>query len=114
LAISDVVAIAELPKALKDQVAALAGCVAGAATTGEIREMLRTAGFDDVRVTVRPESREFIREWFPGSGAEDYVASATIEATKADPTETAKAKTGATKPETPCCAPGCCGAEESK
>lgn len=33
-------------------------------------------------VTVRPESREVIKNWMPGSGAEDYVVSASVEARK--------------------------------
>jgi arsenite methyltransferase len=93
LAISDVVLTGELPAALRDQPDALAGCIAGAASVAEIEDWLHDAGFADVRVTVRPESRGFIREWLPGSGAEDCIASATIEATK---------------PAAACCTPACC------
>jgi SAM-dependent methyltransferase len=94
LAISDVVALAPIPAALQEQVAALAGCVSGAADVRTLEALLEDAGFADVRVRVRPESSEFIRDWLPGSGAEKLVASATITATKADG---------------PCCQPGCCG-----
>ncbi len=31
---------------------------------------------------VKEQSKEFIKDWFPGSGAENYVRSATIEAVK--------------------------------
>ena len=94
LAISDVVALAPLPAELSARVEALSGCVAGAADAEELRRMLLDLGFDDVRVTPRPESREFIKEWLPGSGAENYVASATIEANK----PAARS----------CCGPSCC------
>jgi hypothetical protein len=47
---------------------------------------------------VRPESRTFIGDRMPGSGAEDFVASATIQATKPS---SAKA----------CCGPSCCTPE---
>ena len=97
LAISDVVAIAEMPAALAGEAAALVGCVAGAAPVEALRALLAEAGFADVRVDVKPESREFIREWIPGSGAEDYVASATLEAVKP----------GARS----CCGPACCAPE---
>lgn len=82
LAISDVVALKPLPEALASQIETLAGCVSGAAEVGVVEALLRDAGFENIRVNVKPESREFIREWFPGSGAEDFVASATIEATR--------------------------------
>jgi ubiquinone/menaquinone biosynthesis C-methylase UbiE len=82
LAISDVVALAPLPEALVSQVAALAGCLSGAAEVGVVEALLRDAGFENIRVTMKPESRAFIRERLPGSGAEDHVASATIEATR--------------------------------
>ncbi len=97
LAISDVVAIAEIPDALRAQALAFTGCIAGAAPVETVERHLRELGFAEVRVTVREESREFIRDWFPGSGAEQYVSSATIEATK---------PSGKT-----CCGPTCCPPE---
>lgn len=50
--------------------------------------MLVDAGFVDVRVEEKAESREFIKDWMPGSGAEDYVVSANVTGVKpklADP-----------------------------
>lgn len=82
LAISDVVSINPLPEALQNDVAAFTGCVAGAAEVATIERLLEEAGFEEVRVAVKKESSQFIRDWIPGSGVEDYVASATIEATK--------------------------------
>lgn len=79
LAISDVVKLKDMPEALEGDVAALTGCVAGAARVDELTATLRAVGFVDVAVTVKPESRAAIAEWFPGRGVEDYVASATIE-----------------------------------
>ena len=95
LAIADVVNFAPLPDAIKGDVQALTGCIAGATDVAEIERTLVELGFVDVAVVVRPESRAFIRDWMPGSGIENYVASATIEARKP----------GATA----CCAPSCCG-----
>ena len=44
--------------------------------------MARAAGFVDVRVTPKPESRELIATWAPGSGIEDFVVSANVEGRK--------------------------------
>lgn len=96
LAISDVVALKELPASLRDDVGALTGCVAGAATVASIEGLLADSGFERVSVEIRPESREFIRGWLPGTGVEDYVASATIEAVR---------------PGGACCGPTCCEAD---
>lgn len=49
---------------------------------GVMDEHLAAAGFNDVNVEVKPESREVIKQWMPGSGAEDFVVSAAITATK--------------------------------
>jgi SAM-dependent methyltransferase len=82
LAILDVVMTKRLPDSVAKDVAALTGCVAGATTANTVRSLLQAAGFQSIRVNVKEESRDFIRNWMPGSRIENYVASATIEATK--------------------------------
>jgi SAM-dependent methyltransferase len=82
LAISDVVALGEIPEALRQDWALYTGCVAGASTVEKLREMLRGVGFTGIRIARKGESREIIGQWFPGRKVEDYVASATIEAVK--------------------------------
>lgn len=84
IAVSDVVRSAEapFPPAIRDNMKLLSGCVAGAASVGEVQRMLEDAGFVDIRVATKPESREYIATWAPGTGIEDYVVSAMIEAVK--------------------------------
>lgn len=82
LAISDVVATAELPDDLKRDMAYHTGCIAGASPIQEIEFMLHRTGFKDIQIKSKDESRTFIRDWMPGSKIEDFVVSATIEATK--------------------------------
>lgn len=82
LAISDVVAVAPIPVRVKKNLQAHSGCIAGSASVPATERMLKKAGFSKIRIRVNEQSKEFIKDWFPGSGAEKYVRSATIEAVK--------------------------------
>lgn len=82
LAISDVVATAELPAEGRDDLAQYAACVSGAATMGELRRILSETGFENVNIQSKDDSRDVIREWVPGRKLEDYIVSAAIEAVK--------------------------------
>lgn len=82
LAISDVVASQALPESMREDMQLHSACVSGASTIDELTQMLAAAGFADVRIEPKDESREFIRDWVPGSRVEDYVLSATLEAVK--------------------------------
>ena len=82
LAISDVVAVADLPESVRGDMALYAGCVGGASPVAALEAMLESAGFQAIRVTPKDESRSFILEWAPGTGVEDWVRSANIEAVK--------------------------------
>jgi SAM-dependent methyltransferase len=84
LAISDVVASAELPDEISSDLALYSGCVAGASRISELRSMLLDAGFEDVVIAPKDESKAFIEQWAPGRSVTDYVVSATIEAVKPD------------------------------
>ena len=48
----------------------------------DLEQILVEAGFGDIRIQAKEESREFIKEWVPGRNVEDYVVSASIEAVK--------------------------------
>ncbi len=82
LAISDVVASTELPEEMRNDEQLIAGCMGNASLIEDLQAMITEAGFTQVRIAPKDESREFIRDWAPGSGVEDYVVSATIEAVK--------------------------------
>ena len=94
LAISDVVAIAPIPEALRNEAGAVCGCIGGAAQVDEVRAMLAKAGFEAIAITISPNSAQIVDSWMPGVST--FIASATIEARR-----------GAEK--AACCAPGCCG-----
>jgi arsenite methyltransferase len=82
LAISDVVNIAPLSPDLSGDADLICGCVAGAAPAAQIEVWLAAAGFQQIKVVVKPESRDLIATWAPGRGVEDCVVSASIEARK--------------------------------
>jgi ubiquinone/menaquinone biosynthesis C-methylase UbiE len=82
LAVSDVINTAPLSAELLSDPALLCGCVAGAAPAERVEHWLAAAGFVDVRVTPKPESRALVASWAPGRGIENFVASATVEARK--------------------------------
>ena len=82
LAISDVVATIELPEEMRNDKALIAGCMGNAALISDLEKAMADAGFVDIQIAPKDESRDFIKDWAPGSGVEDYVLSATIEARK--------------------------------
>ena len=67
LAVSDVVAFAALPADLQRDMALHTGCMAGAFLLTEVEAMLRAAGFEQVRVVPKDESKLFIRDRAPGT-----------------------------------------------
>ena len=82
LALTDIVATAQLPAELKQDMSLHSSCVAGASEISQLQEMLKDAGFTDIRIEALDASKEIIREWIPGRGIDEYVLSATIEAVK--------------------------------
>jgi SAM-dependent methyltransferase len=96
IAISDVVAIAEIPAPVRAQAAALAGCIAGATPLDELKAMLTRVGFVGIEVDVSAGSAAIVDSWL--AGASKFIASATIEARRHDPDA----------PQEACCKPGCC------
>jgi len=56
--------------------------VAGAPRPDDLAAALKAAGFVDVCVAKKEASKNFIKDWLPGSGAEDFVVSANVTALK--------------------------------
>ncbi len=82
LCVSDIVATKPLPEELTLNPATVSCCIGGAEAVDDLVGWMEQAGLGDVRVEVNEASRAFIADWAPGRGDEEYVVSATIEATK--------------------------------
>lgn len=67
LAISDVVATAELPDAMRQDAALIAGCMGNASLIGDLEAMMRAAGFEGIRIQPKDESKAFIADWHRGA-----------------------------------------------
>jgi ubiquinone/menaquinone biosynthesis C-methylase UbiE len=83
LAVSDIINIVPLSAELQSDPALLCGCVAGAVPAERVEGWLASAGFVDVRVTPKPESRELVKTWAPGRNLENHIVSAMVQARKA-------------------------------
>ena len=82
LAISDVVASCEMPAEMKNDFELYSGCMAGASLIDELETFMADAGFNEIKITPKDESKDFIKDWAPGTNVTDYVLSAHIEAIK--------------------------------
>jgi len=45
-------------------------------------DLLKQAGFTNVKIQVKENGRDIVSAWMPGSGAEKYVTSAYVTAIK--------------------------------
>lgn len=82
LSISDVVATAEIPEEIKEDIAMMTGCIAGAEYVENIRVMMNQAGFKDIKLIPKDTGKEIVKSWAPDRNVEDFVSSYIIEAIK--------------------------------
>jgi len=82
LAITDIVMTAQLPAELQSNMQLYSGCVAGASTIKELTKFMEQAGFKNISITPKDDSKEFIKEWAPEHKVEEYIISAIIKAEK--------------------------------
>jgi SAM-dependent methyltransferase len=96
VAVSDLALVRPLPGAVRADLEALVGCVAGAVLIDETRTMAEAAGLTDIRLVPKPEYVDSMTSWedplyrrivaqLPeGAKASDYVTSLDVSARKAD------------------------------
>ena len=82
IAVSDVVATADLPAEVKNDPIFHSACIAGASKIDDLETMLLEAGFAEIHIEPKDTSKAFIKNWALGSDVGDYLVSAAISATK--------------------------------
>lgn len=82
ISFSDILATKPVPEEVRKDLALISACVGGAATIDETKEMLKEAGFVDIKIEPKDKSKEMVEMFIPGSNIGEYVVSANIEAAK--------------------------------
>ena len=94
VAVSDLALLRPLPRALRNSIAALTGCIAGAAPIRDVAEMVKAAGLVDIVLspdsgfiegfidTADPHYKPILRHLPRGKGLGDYVTSLYVTARK--------------------------------
>lgn len=82
LAISDVVAFAEIPNDVLCDLALYSSCISGAMNIDRLAELIESCGFGNVVIKPKNDSKSFMEKWAPDKPITDFVISATIEAVK--------------------------------
>ena len=102
-AVSDVVVRGHVPASIKRNMELWVGCVAGALSDDEYVAKLAEAGFENVGIEpTRIYSIEDARGFLSGQGLDADALAGEVEG------KFISAFVRASKPETGCCAPGCC------
>lgn len=82
IAISDVLAVKEIPEQYQNDLELLGACISGAETVSNINRILQQIGFQRVEITLNSKSETFIKEFFPKTKLSSYISSASIQAFK--------------------------------
>jgi arsenite methyltransferase len=82
IAVSDVIAIRPLPAEIMDDPEMHCSCIAGAVTADELRGLMKEAGFIEIQIRPKGESKHIVDGWAPGRHIGDYIVSAEIKALK--------------------------------
>src|SRR6266566_1167814 len=103
-AVSDVVVRGSVPDSVRQSMLLWVGCIAGALEERDYRAKLTDAGFVEVSIEpTRTYNVEDARHFLTEAGIDVDAMAAEVEG------KFASAFLRATKPNTDCCEPGCCG-----
>lgn len=81
LAIMDIVATAEIPEAVKNNLELYSACISGAMETPVLKNLLTETGFEAIRITLKSDSRDCCSPSETESPG-NYLGNASVEATR--------------------------------
>ena len=73
---------ASLPENLQSDIQLYSGCITGASTIEDLTKFIEQAGFKNISIIPKDDSKEFIKEWAPEHKVEEYIVSAIRMAEK--------------------------------
>ncbi|KUK90552.1 MAG: type 11 methyltransferase [Marinimicrobia bacterium 46_43] len=82
LAISDTIALTELPEEIKNDLDLYSACFAGAMEYKKLEHLLEAIGFSNIRVDFAEKGFDITRNWSLSHNLKDYIRSAAISANK--------------------------------
>ncbi len=102
--VSDIVLVGHLPEGLKNSAEMYAGCVSGAIQKDEYLDMIRRAGFENIKI----QKEKTI--YLPDEILKEFLNESEIQAFRNGTTGIVSVTVYAEKPAkaSACCAPGCC------
>ena len=82
LSISDIVLMKDLTQEMKQDEKLYCGWVTGASSVEELEVYLRKSGFKNIKIDVKPVSKEYEEKWGHNLNVGEYIMSASVTANK--------------------------------
>lgn len=83
LAVSDVIALSELPDEIKNDLESYSACFSGALEHNKLASLLETVGFSEICIDFDAKGQDITQSWSLKHDPGDYIRSASIRAVKA-------------------------------
>ena len=72
----------KIRRKVQEDLGLYSACISGASYIKYLEQYMNLAGFKDIKITPKEQSKEFIKKWTPDFNVQDFIVSANIEATK--------------------------------
>lgn len=82
LAVSDVIALTDLPDEIKNDLESYSACFSGALEHNKLASLLEAVGFSDISIDFDGKGQDITQRWSLKHDPRDYIRSASIKAIK--------------------------------